>query len=94
MPLRRSHKAALAAGGVIAGWISLSTVSNFTEIRRHDVRVAYSCREGESKVVCRAASCEFKYYFFIPFIKSLRSKQFIYNPQMWCLKSVMDDMNK
>ena len=94
MPIRRSHKAALAAIGVIAGWISLSAVSNFTEIRRHDGRVAYLCREGGGEVVCRTASCEFKYYFFVPFIKPLRNEQFIFNPQMWCMKSVMDDMSK
>ena len=91
MPFRRSHKAALAAIGVIVGWISFSAVSNSTEIRLHAGRVADLCREGEG-VVCRTASCEFKYYYFIPDMKSLRSKQFIFNPQMWCMKSVMDDM--
>ena len=92
MPLRRSHKAALAAIGVIAGWISLSAVSNFTRIRRHDGYVAYSCREGESDVVCRATSCEFKYYFFVPFTRFLEDKQSVINPQMWCFSSVYDEL--
>ena len=90
MPLRRSHKVALAAIGVIAGWISLSVVSNFTQIRRHDGYDAFSCREGESDVVCRATSCEFKYYFFVPFTRFLEDKQSVINPQMWCLGSVYD----
>jgi hypothetical protein len=92
MPLRRSHKVALAAIGVIAGWISLSAVSNFTQIRRHDGYVAFSCREGESEVVCRAASCEFKYYFFVPFTRFLEDKQSVINPQMWCFSSVYDSL--
>ena len=94
MPLRRSHKAALAAIGVIAGWISLSAVSNLKRIRLHDGYVAFSCKEGESEVICRAASCEFKYYFFVPFTEFLEDKQSVINPSRWCIRSVLDDMNK
>ena len=89
MPLRRSHKAALAAIGVIAGWISFSAISNQKAIR---LLYCSAGTDGVSEVICRSMKCGYKYYFFIPFIKSLRSKQFIYNPQMWCMKSVMDDM--
>ena len=94
MPLHISHKVALAATGVIAGWISLSAVSNFTQIRRHDGYVAFSCREGESNVICRATSCKFKYYFFVPFTEFLEDKEIGYNPGMWRIESVLDDMNK
>ena len=94
MPFRRSHKAVLAAIGGIAGWISLSAISNFQQIRRHDGYVAFSCKEGESEVICRAASCKFKYYFFVPFTNFLEDKLFVYDPGMWCIGSVLDDMNR
>ena len=94
MPLRRSHKVALAAIGVIAGWISLSAVSNLKQIRLHDSYVAYSCKEGKSEVMCRTASCQYKYYFFIPFIEFLDDTPFIFNPTRLCIRSILDDMNK
>ena len=97
MPLRRSHKVALAAIGVIAGWISLSAVSNWKQIQKHDGQVAYSCRtaeEGGREVICKAVSCNFKYYFFVPFSDFWVDKGIGYDPRGWCVDSVLDDMNK
>ena len=92
MPLHRSHKAALAAIGVIAGWISLSAVSNQKEIR-----LLY-CREDQESVnqrFCETMRCEYKYYFFVPFSKYLSEKEFGgYDPMGWCIKSMIDNANK
>ena len=97
MPLRRSHKVALAAIGVIGGWISLSAVSNWKQIQKHDGQVAYSCRtaeEGGREVICRAVSCNFKYYFFAPFYEFLEDKVVVFDPKGWCVESIIKDMNK
>ena len=91
MPLRRSHKAALAAIGVIAGWISLSAISNQKAIR---LLYCSAGTDGVSEVICRSMRCGYKYYFFIPFSNFWEDKEIGYNPKGWCIRSALDDMNK
>ena len=92
MPLRRSHKTALTAIGVIAGWISLSVVSNQKEIR-----LLY-CRADQESMdpgFCETMRCEYKYYFFVPFSKYLSEKGIGgYVPMRWCIESMIDNANK
>ena len=91
MPLRRSHKVALAAIGVITGWISFSAISN-----QKAIRLLY-CPAGNyevSEVICGSMRCEYKYYFFVPFSEFWEEKDVGYNPKRWCIRSVLDDMNK
>ena len=38
--------------------------------------------------------CGYKYYFFIPFSNFWEDKEIGYNPKGWCVRSVLDDMNK
>lgn len=92
MPLRRSHKAALAAIGVIAGWISLSAISN-----QRAIRLLYcpADKDGVDEVICRSMRCEYKYYFFVPFSKYLSEKEIGgYDPMGWCIESMIDNANK
>ena len=91
MPLRRSHKAALAAIGVIAGWISFSAISNQKAIR---LLYCPADKDGVDEVICRSMRCEYKYYFFVPFSKFWYDKVDWYNPKAWCIRSVLDEMNK
>ena len=92
MPLRRSHKAALAAIGVFGGWILLSVFSNQKEIRLLDCRAD---QESVNQGFCETMRCEYKYYFFVPFSKYLSEKEFGgYDPMGWCIKSMIDNANK
>ena len=91
MPLRRSHKAALAAIGVIAGWISFSAVSNQKAIR---LLYCPAGKDGVSEVIYRSMRCKYKYYFFVPFSNFWNDMGIGYDPRGWCIESVLDDMNK
>ena len=91
MPLYRSRKAALAAIGVIAGWISLSAISNQKAIR---LLYCPAGTDGVSEVICGSMRCGYNYYFFVPFSNFWEEKEIGYNPKRWCIRSVLDDMNK
>ena len=91
MPLHRSHKAALAAIGVIAGWISFSAVSNQKAIR---LLYCPAGKDGVDEVTCRLMRCKYKYYLFVPFSDFWSDNGIGFDPRRWCAKSVLDDMNK
>ena len=92
MPLRRSHKVALAATGLIAGWISLSVVSNWKDLR-YKYRMEFLCENENLQNFCRTYKCQIKYDYFIPFSQFSIDKGIGFNTFMACYRPLNDDMS-
>tara|TARA_B100001063_G_C16608144_1_gene474337 strand:+ start:62 stop:343 length:282 start_codon:yes stop_codon:yes gene_type:complete len=92
MPLRRSHKVALAATGLIAGWISLSVVSNWKHLRFH-YGMEWTCEEENMEFTCRQMKCQIKYFYFIPFSQFWIDKEIGFNSFMACARPIYDDIS-
>lgn len=86
------YRQALGFAGIIGGWLLLSAVSN-----QKSIRLLYCTTERQEdvgEVVCKSMRCGYKYYFFVPFSDYWEKKDIGYDPKSWCIRLVLDEMNK